>query len=106
MAIMQVEFSFDNGKMEKQGIRKEEVYYALKKNFAKKGLKCAADEDVLTFIGTGKSEDYGNIWAIIFTLIDCDWFTDCVSHCVFVENGKEEDILSQIPRAKHIIATA
>lgn len=103
---MQVEFSFDNAKMEQKGVRKEDIYYTLKKNFAKKGLECAADGEVLTFVGTGKNEDYGNIWAIIFALIDCDWFTETASSCVFVENGKEEDILSQIPRAKHIMATA
>ena len=94
---MQVEFSFDDQKMVKKGVRKEDIYYTLKKNFAERGLECTAD---------GKNEDYGNIWAIIFALIECDWFTDTASSCVFVENGKEEDILSQIPRAKHIMATA
>lgn len=106
MKTMQVEFSFDSEKMKQKNVRKEDIYYTLKKNFAKKGLKCADDGEVLTFVGTGKNEDYGNIWAIVFALIDCDWFTDCVSYCTFVENGKEEDILSQIPKAKRIMETA
>ena len=105
MAI-QVEFSFDDQKMVKKGVRKEDIYYTLKKNFAERGLECTADGKILTFASTGKNEDYGNIWAIIFALIECDWFTDTASSCVFVENDKEEDILSQIPKAKHIMATA
>lgn len=106
MANMQVEFSFDHDKMERKGVKKADIYYTLKKNFEKRGLACTADGDVLTFSGTGKSEDYGNIWAIIFALIECDWFTECASRCTFIENEKEEDILSQIPRAKQILATA
>ena len=66
---MQVEFSFDDQKMVKKGVRKEDIYYTLKKNFAERGLECTADGKILTFASTGKNEDYGNIWAIIFALI-------------------------------------
>jgi len=103
---MQIAFSFDNRKIAARGANKEDIYRMLKRSFAKKNLPCTSDGDILAFSGTGKSEDYGNIWAIIFALIDCDWFTDCASYCAFTEDGETEDILSQIPRAKRIMASA
>lgn len=106
MAKMQVRFSFDDKLMESKGVRREDVYYTLKKNFLQKGLQCVSDDDLLVFEDRGHENDYGNMWAIILALVDCDWFTDCASSCVFVENGKWEDVLSQVSEIKRIMATA
>lgn len=106
MSIKQVRFSFDDNLIEKKGVKREDIYYTLKKNFLAKGLKCISDNEVLIFESAGNENDYGNMWAIILALVDCDWFVDCASSCVFVEDGKEEDILSQLPEMKKIMETA
>lgn len=36
---MQVEFSFDDQKMVKKGVRKEDIYYTLKKKFYRKRVR-------------------------------------------------------------------
>lgn len=106
MAKMQVRFSFDDELIEKKGVKRRDIYYTIKKNFTQKGLKCVSDGEQLVFEDMGHEDDYGNMWAIILALVDCDWFTDCASSCVFVENGKREDVLSQVPEIKRIMATA
>ena len=106
MAKMQVRFSFDDELIEKKGVKRRDIYYTIKKNFTQKGLKCVSDGEQLVFEDMGHKDDYGNMWAIILALVDCDWFTDCASSCVFVENGKREDVLSQVPEIKRIMATA
>lgn len=106
MSKMQVKFSFDDVLMKEKGVKREDIYYTLKKNFSAKGLICISDSEVLIFESAGHENDYGNIWAIVLALVDCDWFVECVSSCVFIENGKSEDILSQIPEMKRIMETA
>lgn len=106
MSKMQVRFSFDDVLMKKKGVKREDIYYTLKKKFSAKGLICVSDNEVLIFENAGNENDYGNMWAIILALIECDWFVDCASSCVFVENGKGENILAQIPEMKRIIETA
>jgi hypothetical protein len=106
MAKMQVRFSFDDNRIARKGVERRDIYYTLKKNFQQRGLKCVSEDENLVFEDTGEEDDYGNMWAIILALVDCDWFTDCASSCVFVENGKKEDVLSQVPEIKRIMATA
>lgn len=106
MSKMQVKFSFDDVLMKEKGVKREDIYYTLKKNFSAKGLICISDSEVLIFENAGNENDYGNMWAIILALVECDWFVECVSSCAFIENGKCEDILSQIPEMKRIMETA
>ena len=106
MAIMQVRFSFDDTLMKKNGIERQDVYYTLKKNFTEKGLKCVSENEILAFEDRGQENDYGNMWSIIIGLIKRDWFGKGASSCVFTEDDEEEDVLSQVPRLRHIMATA
>lgn len=106
MSDMQIKFSFDDDLMKKKGVKREDIYYTLKKNFEAKGIACVSETDILVFESKGNENDYGNMWAIALALVDCDWFTECASSCVFIENGKSEDILSQVPEMKRIMETA
>jgi hypothetical protein len=92
--------------MEINGIKRQDVYFTLKKNFSERGMKCVSENDVLVFEDMGRENDYGNMWSIIIGLIKSDWFVKCASSCVFTEDDVEEDILSQVPRLRHIMATA
>lgn len=103
MAKMQVIFSFDDKLIEKKGVKREDIYYTIKKNFIQRGLQCISDGEQLVFENTGHKDDYGNMWALILALIDCDWFTDCAASCVFIEDGIKEDVLSQVPEVKRIM---
>ena len=106
MERLQVRFSFDDNSMEINGIKRQDVYFTLKKNFSERGMKCVSENDVLVFEDMGRENDYGNMWSIIIGLIKSDWFVKCASSCVFTEDDVEEDILSQVPRLRHIMATA
>lgn len=103
---LQVRFTFSDELMDANKIEREDVYYTLKKHFTQRGLVCVSEDEVLAFKDTGKEDDYGNMWAIIIGLIKSDWFTKCASSCVFTEDDEEEDVLSQVPRLRHIMATA
>lgn len=103
MSEVSVEFSFDEAKMKQKGVKKEDIYYTLKKKFGEKGLVCSEDEETLIFSGTGKNTDEAQIFSIIFPLIYSKWFTDCAARCIFVKNGEWCDILANIPRAKAIV---
>lgn len=106
MPTMQVKFSFDESQMEMNGIKRQDICYTLKKRFLQKGLKCVSGEDILIFEDTGKEDDYANMWSIIIGLIKSDWFINCASSCVFIEDDDEEDVLSQAPKLRRMMATA
>lgn len=97
---LQARFTFSDELMKKNGIEREDVYYTLKKRFKERGLVCISDDDVLMFEGTGHKDDYGHIWGIIIALIDGVWFEKCASSCDYIEDGKVEDVFSQIPKLK------
>ncbi len=103
---LQVRFTFDDDLMKKNEIERRDVYYTLKKNFTQRGLVCISEDDVLMFQGTGHEDDYGNIWAILMALIEGDWFTKCAASCDYIENGKVEDVLSQVPKARKMLGLA
>lgn len=106
MAAMQVRFSFDDDRMKKHGYQRQNVYYTIKKNFQLRGLNCVSEDEDLVFEDTGKEDDYGNMWAVILGLVKSDWFEKCASSCVFVEDDEMEDVLAQLPKLKHMMATA
>lgn len=106
MSQMSVEFAFDDQKLQKRGMNREAVYSMLKQSFKTKGIPCVADDEVLTFAGNGRNEDYGCIWSVIIKLIDSDWFEDCATRCMFVEDGVWDDLIPQIPTAKKVKARA
>lgn len=101
MSQMSVEFSFDDEKLQRNGESKADLYCTLKKYFQEEGLACVADrEDMLIFSGVGKKSDYGILWALILAVADCDWITDYLTHFMWVENDREEDILPQLSKMK------
>lgn len=106
MGTMQVRFTFSDELMEQNGMERRDVYYTLKKNFKQRGLVCVSDDETLIFEDTGKEDDYGHMWAIIIALVESDWFEKCASSCVFVEDGEEEEVVSQIPELKKIMEMA
>ena len=105
-STMQVQFTYDDGLMEKNGYDRQSVYYTIKKHFLQRGLKCISENENLVFEDTGNENDYGNMWAIIMGLVKSDWFDKCASSCIFVEDGEIEDVLVQIPKLRKIMATA
>lgn len=107
MSRLSVEFSFDDEKLKQKGKSKADLYYALKKNFARQGLVCTADTaDMITFSGTGRKEDEGRTWFLLISLINTDWFEDCATRCMFYRRGIKTDILADIPHAKQTKAKA
>ena len=100
---MQVKFTFDEERLRKKDLRREDIYYTIKKNFISKGIRCISDDDILAFADMGNKDDYANMWAIIIGLIKCDWFTETASSCVFIEDGECEDVLSQLPKLQEIM---
>lgn len=103
MSEVSVEFSFDEAKMKQKGVKKEDIYYTLKKKFSKVGFHCDEKDDVLIFFGSGKKEDYVMSWYNVLPLIYCEWFTDCASHCVINKDNVEYEVLANVPRAKEIV---
>lgn len=103
---LKVRFTFDDDLMKRNGIKRQDVYYTLKKWFSERGLVCISDDDVLMFQGTGQENDYGNIWVILMRLIESDWFTKCAASCDYIEDGEVEDVLSQVPKARKMLGLA
>lgn len=101
---MQVVFSFDENKIKTRGLKKEDIYYNITKNYLNIGLHCVSSSDILAFEDDSTKDNYGKIWAILVSLIECDWFTETVSRCEFIENGKSEDIYVQLPKLKRRLA--
>lgn len=103
---LQVRFTFSDTLMNANKIKRESVYYTLKKNFTQRGLVCVSENNVLAFKGTGQEDDYGNIWAILMGLIESDWFIKCADSCDYIENGEVEDVLAQVPKARKLLGVA
>lgn len=100
MSELQVRFTFDNSLMEKHKIERDIVYHTLKKHFEQGGLICVSDDETLLFSGSEK--DYGSIWANLLALIKGNWLIKCAASCEFIENGKSENVLRQIPELKRL----
>lgn len=104
MNRMRVVFSFDKNKIKTRGLKKEDIYYTITKNYLNIGLHCVSSSDILAFEDDSTKDNYGKIWAILVSLIECDRFTETVSRCEFIENGKSEDIYVQLPKLKRRLA--
>ena len=100
MSELQVRFTFDDILMEKNKIKKDSVYHTLKKHFEQSGLVCVSDNETLSFSGTEK--DYGSIWMNLIALMKRNWFMNCTASCEFIENGKPENVLQQIPELRRL----
>ena len=100
MFELQVRFTFNDRLMEKNGIEKDGVYHTLKKHFEQRGLVCVSDDEAL--LCSGREKDYGSIWAVLIDLIKGNWFLKCAASCEYVENGKSEDVLRQIPELRKL----
>lgn len=101
---LKVRFTFSDDLMKKNNMERKCVYDTLKEAFSERGLVCISDGEELLFEGTGKEDDYGNIWCIIMALIKGDWITKCATSFDYINNGNIENILSQIPEAKQKLA--
>lgn len=100
---LHVRFAFDDEKMNRQGFKRKDIYYTIKTKFHEEGLNCVSENEILAFEDTGNDSDWGNMWSIILDLLECKWFTKSASLCEFIENGKKEDVLSQLPEYKRIM---
>ena len=101
--FLQFKVSFDDEKIKKCGLEKNNIYYTVKIHFMARGLKFVPDDNFLIFENTGRSTDYGHMWAVICALLRCDWFVDTISSCVFLEDGIVSDIAERLPRLKEIM---
>lgn len=93
---MRVEFEFDNDKIEARGYTLNDVYYTIKKAFAKYELPCVSDGEILAFGGKGAKSDFSHLWTVIMQLTETDWFLDLATACYWCEDGvRVEDVLTQ-----------
>ena len=93
---MKVEMTFDNAAVTASGYQKQDIYQTIKSAFAKRGLRCSSDNDVLSFEDTGHENDYACMWKVIISLLKSEWFVACAASCIFFDDDEsEEDVLSQ-----------
>lgn len=93
---MKVEMTFNNAAVTASGYQKQDIYQTIKSAFAKRGLLCSSDNDVLSFEDTGHENDYACMWKVIISLLKSEWFVACAASCIFFDDDEnEEDVLSQ-----------
>lgn len=93
---VKVEMTFDDTSIMVNGYRKMDIFRTIKSAFAKSGLICSSENDLLSFEDAGREDDYAHLWNVIKSLMISDWFLKCASSCVFVDDEDvEEDVLSQ-----------
>lgn len=81
---MKVEMTFNNAAVTASGYQKQDIYQTIKSAFAKRGLLCSSDNDVLSFEDTGHENDYACMWKVIISLLKSEWFVACAASCIFL----------------------
>ncbi|MEF9983465.1 MAG: hypothetical protein RR710_02875 [Oscillospiraceae bacterium] len=93
---MKVEMTFNETAVISSGYQKSDIYTTIKSAFAKRGLLCSSDNDVLSFEDNGNENDYAHMWKVIMSLLKSEWFVNCAASCTFFDDDdSEEDVLSQ-----------
>lgn len=92
---MRVEMTFDPAAVP-EGYRIGDVYHTITGEFAKYGLRCCSDGEVLAFEDNGCEDDYAYMWNAVISLLKSKWFVDCATSCSFFDDDEsEEDVLAQ-----------
>ena len=93
---MKVEFTFDKAQIQQHGYTVDAVRQTILKGFVAKGLRYVSADEPMTFMGSGRKEDFSNMWAILMALLRTDWFPKFVASCTWYDDdGTQEDVLSQ-----------
>ena len=102
---MKVEMTFNDVAVRNNGYTLGDIYYTIQSAFAKRGITCSSESEVLTFEGTGSERDFANIGNLLLDLLKADWFIKCASSCVlFDDDDTEEDVLSQSTEIRKMLA--
>ena len=96
---MNVRFSFDKVAAERCGCTLEAVHQTIKSLFAVHGFPCVSDGETLVFKDKSHGDDFAVMWDIILSLLRSDWFVECATSCVWLDEDGEEDILAQVGKA-------
>ena len=97
---MNVKFSFDKAIVERRGFTLEDVYRTIKNLFTAHDFPCVFDGDALAFRSKAHGDDFATMWDIILSLLRSDWFLDCATSCVWLDEDGEEDILAQVGKVQ------
>lgn len=104
---MRVEMTFDPAKVAEipGDFSMNDVYHTVKKMFAKRGLPCISEGEVLAFGDTGSEHDFARMWNVILSLVQNNWFMACATSCIYTNDDDEsEDVLCQVPEIRRILA--
>ena len=98
---MKVEFTFTKDLVDYKNYDIADIHNTIKKEFAKRGLLCIAEGEVLAFSDTGGKDDFSYMWLVISSLMKSKWFIECASSCMFFDDdGTYEDVLAQLSKYK------
>ena len=92
---MRVEMTFSDDGIAATGHTRHAIYYTIKKAFAKHGLRCVSEDELLAFEDNGGEDDFAYMWNVMFSLVRSNWFMRCAASLVFIEDGETEDVLAQ-----------
>lgn len=91
---MRVDFSFDKKLVDASEYTMADIYGTIKREFAASNLPCVSDNEVLSFTGCGRENDYADMWVIIINLTDSEWFMKLATSCIWYNDNDEwEDVL-------------
>ena len=72
----------------------------IKNLFTAHDFPCVFDGDALAFRSKAHGDDFATMWDIILSLLRSDWFLDCATSCVWLDEDGEEDILAQVGKVQ------
>jgi len=106
--MLKVQIDFDIGKIISESkYTQTAISNTVGKVFSNKGMKVSVDDENGRMIVTdsGRVDDYGNLWFIIWGLAEKSWFVDNIKEWLWFNNNdgddSKEDILAFI-RSKKI----